>query len=208
MKQKLDIDNWARKEHFEFFNQFEEPLYGVCINIDCTIAYRVAKEKNTSFFVYCLYRCLEAAQLVEPFKMRIEGKDIFVYDTINAGCTVARPNGTFGFGYIDYHPELGFFTGNAQAEIERVKIRTDLQRSPRTDQIRFSALRWIDFTSVSHARMFSVQDSCPRISFGKMTLKDEVRSMPLSLHVHHALVDGLHIGQYLDCLQGLMNKEN
>jgi chloramphenicol O-acetyltransferase type A len=53
--------------------------------------------------------------------------------------------------------------------------------------------------------MFSVDDSCPKISFGKMTNHNGKRTMPVSIHVHHALVDGLHLGQYIDCLQGLLN---
>jgi chloramphenicol O-acetyltransferase type A len=54
--------------------------------------------------------------------------------------------------------------------------------------------------------MFSFEDSAPSISFGKMTECNGKRSMPVSVHVHHALVDGLHIGQYIDCFQQLMDQ--
>ena len=49
--------------------------------------------------------------------------------------------------------------------------------------------------------MFSAADSCPSITFGKMTEHDGRRSMPLSIHVHHALVDGRDVGRYLEALQ-------
>jgi chloramphenicol O-acetyltransferase type A len=55
--------------------------------------------------------------------------------------------------------------------------------------------------------MFSGKDSCPSISFGKMTESNGKRLMPVSVHLHHALIDGLHIGQYIDCFQELMNKD-
>jgi len=78
MRQKLDLETWARKEHFNFFSKFEEPFYGICVNIDCTTAYKFAKEKGVSFFLYTLYKALAAAQVTEPFKLRIDGaKDIF-----------------------------------------------------------------------------------------------------------------------------------
>jgi chloramphenicol O-acetyltransferase type A len=207
MKQQLDIQTWDRKEYFEFFSKFEEPFYGVCVNVDCTIAYRIAKEKGISFFLYTLYRSLEAAQIIEPFKYRIDQDEVFIYDKINAGTTIARPNGTFGYGYIEYHSVLDVFMATANKEVERVQGRTDLQRSPNPDLVRYSSLPWVDFTSISHARMFSVKDSCPRISFGKITVNNGKRTMPLSIHVHHALVDGLHVGQYIDCFQELLNKE-
>jgi chloramphenicol O-acetyltransferase type A len=206
MRQKLDLENWARKEHFNFFSKFEEPFYGVCVTIDCTTAYKFAKEKGVSFFLYTLYKALAAAQVTEPFKLRIDGDEVFIYDQINAGSTIGRSNGTFGFGYIAYHPSFDEYIAAANEEVQQVQNSTNLLRETRIDLIRFSSLPWIDFTSLSHARMFSGKDSCPSISFGKMTEKDGKRSMPMSVHVHHALVDGLHIGQYIDCFQELMNK--
>ena len=207
MRQKLDIENWARKEHFNFFRKFEEPFYGVCVNIDCTAAYKFAKEKGVSFFLYTLYKALAAAQVNEPFKLRIDGDEVFIYDQINAGSTIGRSNGTFGFGYIAYHPSFDEYITAANEEVALVQNSTSLLRETRIDLIRFSSLPWIDFTSISHARMFSGKDSCPSISFGKMTEVNGKRTMPMSVHVHHALVDGLHIGQFIDCFQELMNKD-
>jgi chloramphenicol O-acetyltransferase type A len=44
------------------------------------------------------------------------------------------------------------------------------------------------------------------MSFGKMTESDGKLTMPVSVHVHHALIDGLHVGQYIDLFQQLMNE--
>jgi len=205
MKQKLNIDTWARKEHFNFFKQFEEPHYGVTINIDCTGAYRFAKQNKISFYLYSLYNAIKATYIVEPFRYRIENDEVCIYDDIIAAATVARPNGTFGYGYMPYHHKLEDFIAEAIKIVEDVQSKTDLDLSPMENVIRFSTLPWIDFTSLSHARMFSFKHSCPSITFGKMTEKDGKRTMPVSIHVHHALVDGLHVGQYIDCLQQLMN---
>jgi chloramphenicol O-acetyltransferase type A len=30
--------------------------------------------------------------------------------------------------------------------------------------------------------------------------------MPMSIHVHHGLVDGLHLGQFVDYFQEIMNQ--
>jgi len=55
MKRKLDLESWERKDHFNFFTQFEEPFFGVCVYINCTAAYTIAKESGSSFFLYYLY---------------------------------------------------------------------------------------------------------------------------------------------------------
>jgi chloramphenicol O-acetyltransferase type A len=125
MKHKIDIDTWIRKEHFEFFSKFEEPIYGVCVNVDVTNAYQFVKQNKISFFLYTLYLSLTAAHQVKPFKYRIEGDEVFIYDTIDGGSTVARPNGTFGYGYYPYYPTLAEFLPVATGEITRVQARTD-----------------------------------------------------------------------------------
>ncbi|NCD71893.1 chloramphenicol acetyltransferase [Mucilaginibacter agri] len=205
MKQKLDLDSWNRKEHFKFFNQFEEPYYGVNVTIDCTTAYKAAKQNGVSFFLYYLYQSLSAAQIIEPFKLRIEEDEVFIYDRVDAGSTIGRPDGTFGFGDFIYYATFNEFYPEALKVMERVSSSTTLDRSPAKNVIRYSPLPWIDFTALSHARMFSFKDSCPKISFGKMTDNSGKRTMPVSIHVHHALVDGLHVGQYIDCYQQLLN---
>jgi chloramphenicol O-acetyltransferase type A len=50
MKQSINIETWARKDHFNFFRQFDEPFFGVTVNIDCTKQYAAAKEKRRVVF--------------------------------------------------------------------------------------------------------------------------------------------------------------
>ncbi len=206
MKQQIDIETWARRDHFKFFNTFDEPFFGVTVNVDCTVAYIKAKEQGASFFLYYLHNALAAANAVEAFRYRIDGDNVYLYDTVHASPTINRPNGTFGFSYVDYHPDFSTFITEAQKEIDRVQNSTGLVPAISGENvIHFSAIPWVDFTSLSHARSFSFRDSMPKISFGKVTEKDGVKSMPVSIHVHHGLMDGYHVGQFVDKFQELLN---
>ena len=208
MKKKLEIDNWSRKEHFYFFKQFTEPFFGVCINIDCTKAYKLSKEKGLSFFLYYLHKSLLAVNNVEAFRYRIIGEEVFIYDRIDASATISRPNGTFGFSYMNFERDFSMFYENSKIEIARVKNTTDLVPAhAESNVIYYTSLPWINFTSLSHPRKFSFDDSCPRIAFGKMTDDNGKKIMPVSIHVHHALMDGFHISQFIDNFQELMNNE-
>ena len=71
--------------------------------------------------------------------------------------------------------------------------------------IHFSALPWIKFDSFSHARSFTWPDSCPKISFGKITEEKGKKTMPISIHVHYGLMDGYHVGLFIEHLEELMN---
>ena len=205
MKQVLNIETWARKDHFRFFKQFEEPFFGVTIQVDCTKAYQTAKANGWSFFLYYLHCSLMAANKIEPFRYRILNDDVFIYDEVHASPTINRPDGTFGFAYMNYYPGFETFAAAAQQEINRVQQSTGLVPSVSGQNVvHYSSVPWLSFTSLSHARSFTFQDSCPKISFGKMTEQAGVRSMPVSIHVHHALMDGFHAGQFAELFQQLL----
>ncbi len=208
MKTLLDLENWNRKEHFLFFKQMEEPFFGITTTIDCTKAYEKAKQLETSFFVYYLHKTIVAVNAIEPFRYRIVEDKIYVFDTIDVSATIMREDKTFGFSLIQYDPNFNVFAKNTFEEIERIKNTTGLfTREFASDNlIHFSAVPWVNFTSLSHARSFTFPDSCPKISFGKMMVdQDGKKTMPMSVHVHHGLMDGYHVGQFVDCFQELMN---
>jgi chloramphenicol O-acetyltransferase type A len=205
----LDIENWPRKEHFHFFRQFEEPFFGATVEIDCSKAYTNAKALKTSFFIYYLHKTLVAVNTTECFRFRISDEKIYVCDQINASATIGREDGSFGFSLIEYDVDFKLFTANALAEIERIQNTTGLFTRAFDDDnvIHFSAIPWLDFTSLSHARSYTFPDSCPKISFGKMKVAENgKRTMSISVHVHHGLMDGFHVGQFVDSFQELMNQ--
>ncbi|MDR7211244.1 chloramphenicol acetyltransferase [Flavobacterium piscis] len=209
MKTLLDLENWNRKEHFAHFSQMDEPFFGATVEIDCTKAYQKAKSLNTSFFIYYLHKTLIAVNAIKNFKYRISGEKIYINDRIDASATIGREDGTFGFSLIEYHPDLSIFEKTVLAETERIQNTTGLfTRSFDDDNlIHFSAIPWLNFTSLSHARSYSFPDSCPKISFGKMIILENGRkTMAMSVHVHHGLMDGLHVGQFADLFQEIMNQ--
>jgi len=207
MRKLIDIENWNRKEHFHFFSQFSEPFFGITVQVDCSKAYLKAKEKQVSFFLYYLYRALKTANEIDNFKYRIIDNQVYEFDTVNASPTINRPNGTFGFAYMDYSEDEDMFYKKALEEIEKVQNTNSLLPAISGENvIHFSAVPWINFTSISHARNFSYPDNCPKISFGKMTKDNGIKTMPVSIHVHHGLMDGYHVGLYVDEFQKIMNE--
>ena len=206
MKQKLNLDTWNRKEHFLFFKQMEEPFFGITTTIDCTNAYDKAKELNISFFTYYLHKTLVAANAIENFRYRIIDDEIYIFDTIDASATIMREDKTFAFSLIEYSNNINDFAEITKTEIARIQTTTRLfTRDFQENLIHFSALPWLNFTSFSHARSFTFPDSCPKISFGKMMIENGKKTMSMSVHVHHGLMDGYHVSQFVNYFQELMN---
>ncbi|QCR22322.1 chloramphenicol acetyltransferase [Pontibacter sp. SGAir0037] len=206
MKKEVNISEWNRKEHYHFFSRFEEPFFGITVQIDCTKAYAQAKKNKQSFFLYYLYRALQAANAVEAFRYRIINGKVYVFEQVNASSTISRPNHTFGFAYMDYEEDESSFYEQARQVIQDVQQSEGLIPAVSGENvIHFSAIPWIDFSSISHARSFTFPDSCPKISFGKVTEKNGVKTMPVSVHVHHGLADGYHVSLFVAEFQKLMN---
>lgn len=205
----MDIEKWPRAEHFHFFRQFEEPFFGATVEIDCTIAYEKSKKLGSSFFIYYLHKTLVAVNSIESFRYRIADDKIYINDRIDASATIGRPDGTFGFSLIEYDRSFDVFEATALAEIERIQSTTGIFTRTFEDDnvVHFSAIPWVNFTSLSHARIYTLPDSCPKISFGKMMVSETgTRTMSMSVHVHHGLMDGMHLGQFVDCFQEIMNQ--
>jgi chloramphenicol O-acetyltransferase type A len=206
VKQKLTLDTWNRKEHFHFFSQMQEPFFGITTVIDCTTAYAKSKELGITFFTYYLHKTLIAVNAIESFRYRIIDGDVYVFNQIDASATILREDKTFGFSLMKFEEDLTVFSEITKTEIERVKKTSGLiTRDFETNLIHFSVLPWINFTAYSHARSFTWPDSCPKISFGKMISDNGKKTMHMSVHVHHALLDGYHVGEFVNLFQNLMN---
>lgn len=197
----VDLDTWERRELFALFDSFGEPFHGVCLRVDCTETFRYAKDHHLSVFLTLLHRSLVAAHQIENFKIRIVDGEIWRYQIIHGGSAVGRPNGTIGFGHYPFHQRLHDFVDEASLEVKRVKDSDQLTRYAGQDLIRYSVLPWLDFTSISHARDLSTRDSAPRITFGKITDANGRSTMPVSIHVHHGLVDGEHVARFVEIFE-------
>ena len=45
MRYEIDLSTWKRREHFEVFKNFDEPLFGITVKVECSAAYKKAKER-------------------------------------------------------------------------------------------------------------------------------------------------------------------
>lgn len=205
----LDLKTWNRKEHFEFFSQCTDPFFGINVQLEVSHAYQKCKVNNWSFFLYYHYLSTLAANAVEEFRYRIKEGKVVVFEEVHTTTILLREDKTFMFSYHPFTQIFAQFVANAAQEFERAKNSTGIgmnKDTARLNAIHYSALPWISFTGLTHARNFEIEDSCPKISFGKISTNEEKITMPVSVYVHHGLMDGYHVSLYLDKFQELLNE--
>lgn len=200
----LDVETWSRRQQFEFFKGYVNPFFNICTNVDVTdLLDFIRATKDISFFITCHFFSIKAANEVEPFRYRLRGDRVLVHDHVHAGTTLLLADENFTFVYFDYTDDFELFHLNAKAAIEIAKTgapRLD-ERAAQDDLIYHSVIPWITFTSISHARKGGRQESVPKIAFGKYREDGSRIRMPVSVEVHHALMDGLHVGRYFERLE-------
>jgi chloramphenicol O-acetyltransferase type A len=200
----IDLENWNRKEHFEFFSKMQSPYFGFTTKVDCTKAYHTAKENDFSFFAVYLHKSMVAVNTVDAFKLRIIEGEVALFDTIHAGTTIGREDGTFGFAFIPFSDDFSVFNARLQDEIKAVHNSTGLRLKNGDigkDLIRHSTVPWNSFSALLHPTNFDRTESVPKITFGKFNVRDGKKYLPVSVEAHHGLADGLHIAQYLEEFQ-------
>ncbi len=206
----IDIENWNRKEHFEFFSKMASPYFGITTEVDCTKAYINAKESGHSFFAYYLHKSMLAVNSVEELRLRIVDKQVVLFERINAGATVGRANGTFGFIFVNFSDNFEIFNNELQNEIQIVLNSTGLRLNDddiKKDLIRHSTIPWTTFSGLLHPTNFDKTESVPKITFGKFNIRDGKKYLPVSIEAHHGLVDGFHLAKYLSEFQRQLDKE-
>lgn len=210
MAEYLDVDNWGRRDLFHFFLGYDNPYFNICTRLDVTRLLEVLRQRpNFSVSLANHYFALRAANEIEPFRYRLREGKVLVHDVIHGGTTVLLPNESFSFAYFDYDPDFEKFMSAAQLSAAEVKKGGGAFNPLESDdRIHFTTLPWVSFTSFSHARNWGREDSVPKIAFGKFTKENDRVLMPFSVEVHHALMDGLHVGRYIARMEEvLLNPE-
>ncbi len=206
MKKLIDTSNWKRKEHFNFFKGFEDPFWSLSSQVDCTKAYRYCKDQKLSFFLFYLHKSLLAVNAVEEFRQRIEEDMVYEYELVHASPTISRADGTFGFAYFNFHLDFEQFAREASIEIEKVKNTKSLLPATNNENlIHYSTVPWVSFSGIEHPKNNVRYDSIPKIVFGKMLERDKKLFLPVFVRVNHALVDALHIGEFFNKFQSLLD---
>lgn len=202
MTKYLDLANWSRRELFEFFIDYTDPYFNICARVDVAKLVALVRERNIKISLALHYFALRIANEIEPFRYRLKDREVVVYDVVNGGTTILLPNESFSYAYFDYQRDFQKFVDDMGKSVADLMAGSGaLKPTMRDDVIYHTSLPWISFTSFAHARNKGRGESIPRFVFGKFMAENDRLMMPISVEVHHALMDGLHVGRFLSQLE-------
>jgi chloramphenicol O-acetyltransferase type A len=205
----LDLERWPRRAAFEHFLGLAQPFFSLCASVDVSrLAARVKKKKKgqpgATLFLAYHHAALAAANAVEPFRYELAGRQVRVRERVDGSTTLLREDESISFVDLPYEREFGAFVERALPLLAAARhpAAAPDQAAPRSEAaavMHMTTIPWLTFSSFSHAR--GAGDTVPKLAFGRI----EAGRMPVALEVHHALMDGLHVGRFYAALQAALD---
>ena len=202
---RIDLDTYPRRNHFNHFCAMAYPYAGVTVDVDVTDLLSLCREKGDSFYLMVLHAVALAADEVPEFRRRIDHGGIVEYDECPTSHIELKPDGTYAYCTLRHHMPLADYL--TQAEVARIAAREggSIEEEDDVQSMYFiSTLPWLHYTQLIQP-VACGEESNPRITWGKYQANDKGRMMmPLSVLVHHALADGIHIAKFYEAFNQQM----
>ena len=208
---KIDMENFPRRKHFDYFCSLPYPYVGITSNVDVTELIQFCKEHQFSFYLVFLHVVALAADEVSEFRQRIHNKEIIEYDECPTSHIELLDNGTYCYCTLRHHMPLDVYMAEAEKSRKCCRENGSIEEDENVESMYFiSTLPWVHYTSLIQP-VAGDEESNPRITWGKFQADHNGRAqLPVSILAHHGLVDGVHIAQFYQNLekqmQGIMRE--
>lgn len=208
MKKWIDFQTWPRYQHYLFFKDYEMPRYNMTFPLDVTNLYQVGKSKGYRFYFSLMHQVILTLNQFENFRYRIENGRVFdaPIDYVSFTDLIEGQNlFKMVFTYVDQD----------YATFEKIAIQTSkkqgntiiqMDKESVLNTIYVTSFPWGRFTHFTHATKLGSTDSIPRVSWSQYQEENGKKMLNFSVEVHHGLVDGYHVGQFIHQLQKHLNE--
>lgn len=199
----IDLRQYPRRRHFEYFRSLPYPYVGVTNPVDVTQLTAFCRANKCSFCLTFLHLAALAADDVRELRQRIHGGGIVEYRACPTSHIELLENDTYCYCTLRHHMPLEEYLPYAEEARKRSRERASLEEEEDSEGMYFvSTLPWLPYTALIQP-VAGGEESNPRITWGKFR-KDPFgrEQLPVTLLAHHALVDGIHIARFYENLEG------
>ena len=194
---RIDMATYPRRAHFELYAGMAYPYVGMTAEVDVTDLLALCRTKKYAFYTMAMHAVALAADEVPEFRRRIDNGGIIEFEACPTSHTELKPDGTFAYCTVHHHLPLAEYVRQAEAARAAAREHGNIEDGDDVKSMYFiSTVPWIHYTQVIQPTAGG-EDANPRFVWGKYQTDAAGRvTMPLSVLVHHALADGLHIAQF------------
>lgn len=200
----IDMATWPRRGMYDYFSGVSNPFYSVTVQLDVTDLAAWARREGLSFYYALVYLCTQAVNQTEAFRYDIREGQVALLDRREPSFTDLKPGAElFHIVTMPAGEDIRAFCREARQKSLAQEVFLDMTAEA-GPLIYFSCLPWVELTALTNERDFYRDDTVPRIAWGRYVEQNGRLKLGLSLEVNHRFIDGLHIGQFVRALEGLI----
>lgn len=198
----IDMDKYPRRAHFDYFRTLAYPYVGVTANVDVTELVRFCRQRGVSFYLTFMHAAALAADGVPEFRQRIRDGGVVEYDACPTSHTEPLPDGTYCYCTLHHHLPFAEYIARAEEARRLCREKPSIEEDEDVESMYFiSALPWVHYSALLQP-VAGGDESNPRITWGKYEADARGRlQLPVTVLLHHALADGLHLGLFFQGLE-------
>lgn len=202
----IDENTWPRAMHCAVFRESVEPAFCVTFEVDVTRFLDMVKMRKLSFTMAMVFAVCKCANEIEAFRYRFLDGKVVLFDKIDTAFTYL--NGETGLFKVVNVPFIDDLDAYCRLASKAAQEQQAYFTGPLgNDVFQCSPMPWVAYTHISHTNSGKKDNATPLFDWGKYQKKDGKTVMPLSVQAHHSFVDGLHIGQFAERLQEILNSK-
>lgn len=206
MFNKIDLNNYNRKEHYEAYMYNVPCTYSITVQLNITNFYKSVKSKNIKFYASVIYLISKVVNRYIEFKMSLnDNKELGYYDIVYPSYTIFHNDTkTFSSIYTEYDENFDLFYKNYISDIETYGNNKSFLAKPCNINNIFSisSLPLSAFTGFNLNLQNGFDYLAPIFTIGKYYTDDKNNIiLPLALQIHHSICDGYHASVFFNDLQ-------
>lgn len=206
-----DKNTWPRSSHFEYYTKgFVKSVNSITSRIDISHFLGETKKRNLRFFpAFAALTGQVIAAMPEMCTNVDENGNPGFFSYLHPNFTIFHEDDkTFSDVWSQYDADFDTFYNNLLTDAETYKDKKGIKVKEGQPKNFFciSCVPWLSYQAYTPVNYGGMPNLFPIITFGKYTEENGKTTLPLTLTISHAVMDGYHLSQFFNCLQEALDK--
>lgn len=209
----VDMASWPRCEQYRYFSKMAPTGWSLTTELDVTALHETVHAHGVKFYAAYLWLVTRALMRQDAFTLAEQDGVPGHYDTLTPLYAVFHEDDeTFSLLWTEYSPVFRDFYAaflrdrSLYGDVHGILAKKE--PLPPANAYTVSCLPWTGFSSFAVHSFENKPYYFPSVESGRFLPRDGRLLMPLSLTLHHAATDGIHVSRFLTELQRDMDTFN
>ena len=206
-----DRNTWPRSSHFEYYTKgFVKSVNSMTVRLDVTHFLSAVRKKGLKFFpAFTALTGQLIAEMPEMCTNVDQDGNPGYYSYLHPNFTIFHEDDkTFSDCWSSFDYDFDTFYRNLLQDTETYKEKKGIKTKDGQPMNFFciSCVPWLDYAAYCPVNYGGSPNLFPIITFGKYTEAGGSYTLPLTLTISHASMDGYHLSLFFNSLQEKLNQ--